>query len=213
MQKSLGSETKVNAIFTSAASTNSSNLTTADIPPALQNKLQQALKLEDLGLKLRHVSSDSIGGVGYLSLESTQFMLKPDIIEVAQAVAIERRTLSLPILTYLANTIAANGRTIPYSTITGLNTQRAFSLELIDGSAAPPLADDEILLNEWAATDLGAEVGDEINVSYYIVGPREKLLTRGAQFRLKGVVAIKGLAADRGLTPEFPGIHEADDMS
>ena len=61
--------------------------------------------------------------------------------------------------------------------------------------------------------DLGAEVGDQINVSYYIVGPREKLLTRGAQFRLKGVVAIEGLAADRGLTPNFPGIHEADDMS
>ena len=213
LQKTLESETKVNAIFASAASPNSSDLTTADILPALQNKLRQALKLEDLGLILRHVSSESIGGVGYLSLESMQFLLKPEVIEAAQAVAIERRTLSLPILTYLANTIAANERTIPYSTITGLNTQRAFSLELIDGSAAPPLAGDEILLNEWAAMDLGAEVGDEINVSYYIVGPREKLLTRGVQFRLKGVVAIKGLAADRGLTPEFPGIHEAEDMS
>ena len=213
LQKTLGSETKVNAIFASATSPSLSNRTTTDTLPTLQNKLNQALKLEDLGLVLRHVSSDSIRGVGYLSLESTQFLLKLDIIEVAQAVAIERRTLSLPILTYLANTIAANERTIPYSTITGLDTQRAFSLELIDGSVAPPLADDEILLNEWAATDLGAEVGDEINVSYYIVGPREKLLTRGARFRLKGVVAIKGLAADRGLTPEFPGIHEADDMS
>ena len=213
LQKTLGSEAKVNAIFVSAASTNSSNLTTADILSTLQNKLNQALQLEDLGLVLRHVSSDSIGGVGYLSLESTQFLLKPEVIEVAQAVAIERRTLSLPILTYLANTIAANKRTIPYSTITGLDTQRAFSLELIDGSAAPPLADDEILLNEWAAIDLGVEVGDEVGVSYYIVGPREKLLTRAAQFHLKGVVAIKGLAADRGLTPEFPGIHEADDMS
>ena len=213
LQKTLGSEAKINAIFASAAPSNSSNLTAADTLPTLQNKLNQALKLEDLGLTLRHVSSDSIGGVGYLSLESTQFLLKPDIIEVAQAVAIERRTLSLPILTYLANAIAVNERTIPYSTITGLDTQRAFSLQLTDGSAAPPLADDEILLNEWAATDLGAEVGDEINVSYYVVGPREKLLTRGAQFRLKGVVAIKGLAADRGLTPEFPGIHEADDMS
>ena len=50
-------------------------------------------------------------------------------------------------------------------------------------------------------------------MSYYIVGPREQLLTRHAQFRLKGVVAIKGLAADRGLTPKFPGIHEAGDMS
>ena len=213
LQKILGSETEVNAIFASAKSPGLSNRTTTDTLPTLQSKLHRALKLEDLGLILRHVSSDAIGGVGYLSLESTQFMLKPDIIEVVQAVAIERRTLSLPILTYLANAIAVNERTIPYSTITGLDTQRAFSLELTDGSAAPPLADDEILLNEWAATDLGAEVRDEINVSYYIVGPREKLLTRGTRFRLKGVVAIKGLAADRGLTPEFPGIHEADDMS
>jgi len=213
LQKTLGSEAKVNAIFASTASPNLSYPTPTDALPALQNKLHQALKLEDLGLIVRHISSDSIGGVGYLSLESTQFLLKPDIIEAARAVAIERRTLFLPILTYLANTIAANGRAIPYSTITGLDTQRAFSLELTDGSSAPPLADDEILLNEWAATDLSAEVGDEINVSYYIVGPREKLLTRGAQFRLKGVVAIKGLAVDRGLTPDFPGIHEADDMS
>ena len=213
LQKTLGAETKVNAIFAAAISPNLSDPTTVDALSALQNKLHQALKLEDLGLRLRHVSPNSIGGVGYLSLESTQFLLKPDIIQAARAVAIEQRTQFLPILTYLANTIAANGRTIPYSTITGLDTQRTFSFELTDGSAAPPLADDEILLNEWAATDLGAEVGDEINLSYYIVGPREKLLTRGAQFRLKGVVAIKGLAADRGLTPKFPGIHEAEDMS
>ena len=212
LQKVLERETKINAIF-AAASSNLSDLATVDALPDLQNKLDQVLKLADLGLILRHVPSDSIGGVGYLSLESTQFLLKPNIIEAARAVAIERRTLFLPILTYLANTIAANERTIPYSTITGLDTQRAFSLELTDGSAAPPLADDEILLNEWTATDLGAKVGDQINVSYHIVGPREELLTRGVQFHLKGIVAIKGLAADRGLTPEFPGIHEADDMS
>ena len=121
-------------------------------------------------------------------MKAHNFCSSRNIIEAARAVAIERRTLFLPILTYLANTIAANERTIPYSTVTGLDTQRTFSLELADGSSAPPLADDEILLNEWAATDLGAEVGDQINVSYYIVGPREKLLTRGAQFRLKGLL-------------------------
>ena len=213
LQKTLESETKINAIFASAASPNLSDPTPTDALPTLQNRLHQALNLEDLGLVLRRVSSDPIGGMDYLSLESTQFLLKPDIIEAAEAIAFEQRILFLPILTYLANTIAANERTIPYSTITGLDTQRAFSLELTDGSAAPPLANDEILLNEWAAIDLSAEVGDEVGVSYYIVGPREKLLTRGAQFRLKGIVAIKGLAADRGLTPEFPGIHEADDMS
>ena len=154
LQKALGNGT-VNAIFAAATSPNLSDRTTTDALPALQNKLHQALKLEDLGLILRHVSSDSIGGVGYLSLESTQFLLKPDIIEAARAVAIERRTLFLPILTYLANTIAANERTIPYSTVTGLDTQRTFSLELADGSSAPPLAADEILLNEWAAIRFG----------------------------------------------------------
>ena len=185
LQKGLGSGTEVNAIFVSAASPNLSNSTTTDALSALQNRLGQALKLEDLGLMLRHVSSESIGGVG-LSLESTQFLLKPDIIEAAKAVAIERRTLSLPILTYLANTITANGRTVPYSTITGLDTQRAFSLELTDGSPAPPLADDEILLNEWTATDLGVKIGDQIDVSYYIVGPREQLLTQGCPVPIEG---------------------------
>ena len=77
LQKALGSG-KVNAIFAAATSPNLSDRTTTDSLPALQNKLHQALKLEDLGLILRHVSSGSIGGVGYLSLESTQFLLKPE---------------------------------------------------------------------------------------------------------------------------------------
>ena len=205
LQKALGGEEKINALFVSAAYPNPSDPTT-DALPSLQNRLHQVLKLEDLGLTLRR-------GAGYFSLESTQFLLKPNIIEVARAVAIERRTLFLPVLTYLANTVTANGRTIPYSTITGLDTRRAFSLQLTDGSPAPALADDEIFLNEWAATDLGAKVGAQVNVTYYVVGPREELLTRHAQFRLKGVLAIQGLAADRGLTPKFPGIHEANDMS
>ena len=109
LQKTLGSETKVNAIFASAASSNLSDLATVDSLPDLQNNLHQVLKLADLGLILRHVPSDSIGGIDYLSLESAQFLLKPDVIEAARAVAIERRTLFLPILTYLANTIATNG--------------------------------------------------------------------------------------------------------
>ena len=213
LQKALGNGAKVNAIFASTVSPNIPNPTTTDALSALQNRLHQILTLEDLGLTLRQVISESIGGVGYLSLESTQFLLKSDIIEIAKAVAIERRTLFLPILTYLANTITADGRTIPYSTITGLDTYRAFSLKLTDGSSAPSLAHDEILLNEWAAIDLGAEIGDRIDVTYYIVGPRGELLTRAVQFRLKGILAIEGLAADRGLTPEFPGIHEAGDMS
>ena len=53
LQKALGSGTEVNAIFASAASPNLSNSSPADALSALQNRLGQALKLEDLGLKLR----------------------------------------------------------------------------------------------------------------------------------------------------------------
>ena len=213
LQKAIGQKERVNAVFVSQSS-HSPDLTN-DVVKSLQNRLHQVLRLEDLNLMLRQ-------GDGYISLESQQFLLKPHVIEVAKAVAIERINRPnregdslkfLPILTYLANTIATDERWIPYSTISALDPERAISLRLRDGSPAPTLAEDEILINEWAAEDLAAKVGDQINLSYYVMGPREELLTQYAQFRLKGVLALVGLAADSGLTPKFPGVHDADDMS
>ena len=229
LQKALGQEGKINAIFIAEKKGGWKNGRKADhstdVASALQNMLHQILRLGDLGLILRQNRD-------YFSLESTQFILKPNIIEVAKAIAIENDMPFLPIMTYLANTIKADGQTIPYSTITALDTGRIEAsrntqyatrntdgtspfgkLKLTDGSPAPPLANDEILLNEWAAEDLNANLGDRIDVSYYIVGPREELLTHHAQFRLKGILGLEGLAADPTLTPEFPGVHDADDMS
>lgn len=204
LQKAIGQGERVNAVFVSQSS-HSPDLTT-DALKSLQKALHQALKLEDLNLTLRQASD-------YFSLESKQYLLQPSVIEAAKAVATERRMPFLTILTYLANTIATDERRIPYSTISALNPERANSLQLTDGSPAPALAEDEIFINEWAAADLAAKVGDQINVSYYVMGPREELLTQYAQFRLKGVLALDGLAADRGLTPKFPGVHDADDMA
>ena len=204
LQKAIGQGERVNAVFVSQ-SLHSPDPTT-EVLTSLQRGLHHALKLKDLGLTLRK-------GKGYFSLESKQFLLKPSVIEAAKAVATERQMPFLPILTYLANTIATDERQIPYSTISALNPERASSLRLTDGSPAPALAEDEIYINEWAAADLAAKVGDRIDVSYYVMGPREELLTQYAQFRLKGILALDGLAADRGLTPKFPGVHDADDMS
>ena len=71
----------------------------------------------------------------------------------------------------------------------------------------------EIILNTWAATDLGVEVGDEISVTYYRVGIGEEYIIEKALFRLKAVLPIEGITADRDLIPTFPGIHETADMS
>ncbi len=205
LQKALGQRGQVNALFVSKVDLHPDLIAVSP----LQNILRQVLKLEDLGLVFRQNGS-------YFSLESRELVLKPSIVEIAETVATQLNAPSLPVLTYLANTITANGRTIPYSTITALNTSvgEPFGpLTLTNGLPAPRLADDEILLNEWAADELGANLGDAIDVSYYVVGPQEQLLTKQAQFRLKGILALKGLAADPHLTPEFPGIQDADDIS
>jgi putative ABC transport system permease protein len=70
-----------------------------------------------------------------------------------------------------------------------------------------------IILNEWAATDLGAKAGDEVTLDYYLWREEGRLSTETARFRVAGVVAIEGLAADRNLTPEYPGISGAESLS
>ena len=204
LQKALDQTKQVNTILIAGKD---QEISRSEDEADWQHRLHQVLKLDDLSLVLRERGD-------YHSLESKRFLLKPDIIEIAKAVADENQVPFLTIMTYLANTISTNGREIPYSTITGIETGHATaSLKLIDGSAAPSLADDEILLNEWAAKDLKVKVGESIDVSYFVVTPTEEYETQRAQFRLKGILALQGLAADRTLTPKFPGVHDADDIS
>ena len=82
-------------------------------------------------------------------------------------------------------------------------------LELLHKS----LRDSEIILNSWAADDLGVKVGDEIAITYYSVSAEEEYITQTALFRLKAILPIEGIAADRDMIPEFPGIHDTADMS
>ena len=71
----------------------------------------------------------------------------------------------------------------------------------------------DIVLNTWAADDLGVEVGDRIAITYYSVTAEEEYITETVVFRLKGILPIDGITADRDIIPEFPGIHDTADMS
>ena len=83
------------------------------------------------------------------------------------------------------------------------------NLELLNESLHRP----EIILNSWASDDLDVKVGDEIVITYYSVSAEEVYITETAFFRLKGILPIEGIAADRDIIPEFPGIHDTADMS
>ena len=61
-------------------------------------------------------------------------------------------------------------RTIPYSTVAALDFTAAAPLgPFLDehGRPVPPLADDQVALNSWAAERLGAKVGDLVRIAYF----------------------------------------------
>lgn len=184
LQKALGQEGKVNALFT------------AEPVPISPSEL--AFTLDALGLKIREHET-------HFELQSEQYLIKPSLSDIALSVATENGLPVLPTLSYLANTITANGKTIPYSTIV--------ALPIDEDAFGVTLADDEIILNTWAADELDIEIGDSVDITYYRIGADEKYITETAHFRLKAITPMQGLAADQGIIPDFPGIHDTADIS
>src|SRR6185295_6730034 len=99
-------------------------------------------------------------------------------------------------------------RSIPYSLVTGLNES---SLELL--APGQGRGRDDIILNEWAARELGAHPGDPVSLDYYVWHEDGRLETRTAKFHLVAAVPIKGLAADKDLVPEYPGITGSEHLA
>jgi putative ABC transport system permease protein len=147
-----------------------------------------SVQLEDLGLRV-------VRNEGHVSLESEEFFVKPAAVEVAEKAGGPGQR----IFTYLATGLRANGRLLPYSMVAGL--------------PRPDLADGEVLLNRWAADDLGAKPGDAVTMTYLAMAPGGGLVERSAPLHVKGVIEMTGLGADRTLTPTFPGLDEAEDIA
>lgn len=193
LQKALGQRGRVNTVLVSGGPDTD-----------VQKTLSRVATPDDLGIVIRREAD-------YFAIESTQFILKSHIVEAIQKVSAELNAPHLSILTYLANTTQVGERELPYSTISALDVGNLGPFQLVDGSLQ--LGEDDILLNTWAAEDLNARVGDEVKVAYYEVAPGEKLLTHWATFQLKGIVAMTGLGADEKLSPDYPGLGDANNMA
>ena len=77
--------------------------------------------------------------------------------QIAEIAKREQRVVR-PVLTYVANAIKIGDREVPYSTVAGIDVL----------PVAPTLEKDPrplswIWLNEWAASDLDAKVGDGVD--------------------------------------------------
>jgi putative ABC transport system permease protein len=189
----------------------------------LERAVQESATLEDFGLRVRPLPEH-----GVIVLEAEGGVLGDLAADAGVASAEDLGWEPQPILTYLANTMRANEREVPYSLITALDLERlALPLETsepthavhrADGQAAEVRQDSAkedappMILNAWAARDLAASPGDAVTIDYY-VWTDGGLLTRPATFRLAGIVPIRGIADDRDLAPRFPGITDADNLS
>ena len=203
LQRDLEQEGRVNTVLLAAAA--GASEAPADAAARLataEAALRAVATLDDLGLRVR-----ALPGHGAVSIESAAGLLNDETAAAAEAVA---GTLGLrvePVLTYLANALRVGDRLTPYSLVTARALDAVSDVAPADGGAPP------MVLNRWAADDLGAAAGDALTLEYYVWEDEGRLATHEAEFRIADIVPIAGAADDRDLAPDYPGITEATDVT
>ncbi|MFM1945633.1 MAG: hypothetical protein RI897_4615 [Verrucomicrobiota bacterium] len=158
---------------------------------AVEEGLERAWDLPDAELDMR-VLPDR----GVVELRSSRVFLEP----VVAGAAAELWTGSQPILTMFVNSLRHGGESTPYSMVCAADL----------GFMPTGMATNEIVLNDWTAEDLGAGVGDEVEVRFYALTTARRLEERSAVFTVRAVVPLSGPAGDPELMPMFPGVEKAE---
>lgn len=178
-----------------------------------QDLLQKRVRLEDLGLRLR-ANPD----LGYMELQSEAMLLEPPIESAADRAAEALGKRPMRVYTYLANEIAVASRAgggVPYSVVAAIDSLPTGeqAMEFVGGESAQAPGPGGILLNDWAAQDLNATVGDMVQLTYFVTDSFGRLDTRHSDFTLRGIVRLAGAAADSGFTPEYAGITDTENVT
>lgn len=181
----------------------------ADNADWLNTKFARHCELADLGLRVRVDAAH-----GYAAVEADALLLEPPVETAALASAAAISAPYASVMNYLANDIALirDGQPvahIPYSTVAALDPKSPAFASLQAANGQLELAPGQIVLNDWAASDLGASQGAAIRIEYYALGVANQLETRSADFALAGVVPLSGAAADAGWTPVYKGVTDA----
>ena len=151
----------------------------------VESALDAAFRPADASLTLKELAPN------LTELRSARIFLDPPIADALNRLEIAQQ----PVFTYLVNGIRGHDRLTPYS--------------FVSASGAPlvtDLRDDEIMINDWTARDLGVRIGDNITLDYFILGPMRSLVEQSRSFRLRRIVPLSGIYADADLMPDFPGL-------
>ena len=235
LQRDLGIPGRVNTVLVSARSAagvvskpgagttrNPPSGLEASVPPALSgvegsgvealNRIvRRAARLEDVGLRLRTLDQR-----GVVEVTSDSGLLdearETAVRKAATAAGIDAR----PIFTYLATSLRLGDREVPYSLVSAIDLETmappaAPPARQSRSAADPPAAAPHILLNAWAARELGAKIGDPVSMDYYLWEDPGRLVTLTTAFRVRGIVPTG--AGDPDLAPVYPGITDSPSLS
>ncbi len=205
VQRALGQPGRVNTLLADAACSTE----------ALADAVRGVLTPADAGLRLRVDARQAA-----LVVESEQLVLSEAAEAIATDAARATGMTARRVLTYLANTVrrvsdaeppGSPPASLPYAIVAALDLPE-FPPPTIRDAPRDPAAPPEVWLNAWAARRLSSGVGDQLEISYYMLNPGGDLRTEQCRLRVAGVVEMQGVFDDPGLTPQVPGIAEARTM-
>lgn len=163
--------------------------------------LREKFTLEDLGLRVRTFADRNAA-----QLETTSGIFSDALAQSMLNAARAAGMTATPVFTYMATALQANGREVPYSLVA--------ALDLTAVGATGALGDNTIAVNDWAAQDLGLKPGDAVTMEYLRWHDDGRMTTERATFQAAAApLAMRGLAGDPDLSPRFPGITDADNVS
>jgi ABC-type antimicrobial peptide transport system permease subunit len=166
----------------------------------LEALVRRHASVADAGLIAR--SLDSV-----LSIEADGALIDERREQAILDTARDLKLTATPVLTYLVNGIRAGERTIPYSLATAIELSTLVPDLVTDDSGLPP-----IVLNEWAARDLGVKPGARVTLDYFVWEDPGRLVTRSSSFELARVLPMAGPAIDRDFAPYYPGITNTENL-
>ncbi len=160
--------------------------------------LKQEWRLKDAGVDLETVNNST------LELTSSKVFIDPSV----STAALNAQKDAAGILTYFVNELRVKESFTPYSMVTAAEVKGAFKEIFPDG-----MSDEQIVINQWLADDLGAEVGDTLTLKYFVPGGWESLEENQRSFTICRIIPIKGIASDRTLMPNLPGLSDPENCS
>lgn len=154
----------------------------------LADRLTASWTVDDLNLIVRENQE-----LGYTELISDRVFIEPAI----ESSLLNEESGSYSVFSYFINEFECREKRTPYSFVAGLPK----SMKAIPA--------DGIILNEWLAEDLQAQVGDTITLRYFEVGPLRQLTEQESDLQVAEVVPMADIYGDVNLMPDIPGLSDA----